>query len=263
MALHRFSRTELLIGQQGLATLAGKHVMICGIGGVGSYAAEALGRAGVGRITLVDFDDICLTNINRQLHALSSTVGKSKVDSMAVRLADINPAAEIIAVKVFFSGENAERLLTPHPDFVLDAIDHFTAKAALITFCRQHSIPVISSMGAANKLDPTKIQVDDISATRNCRMARSMRKILKNAGITSGVQVVYSTELHRQLDPATSGGCGTDCICPNRDEQPFSCEHRRVILGSISYLPSIFGLTMAGVVVNELLTPPIALSIAE
>ena len=253
MALHRFSRTELLIGSGGLSTLAGKHVMICGVGGVGSYAAEALGRAGVGRITLVDFDDICLTNINRQIHALTSTVGQQKVEAMAARLRDINPAAEIIPVKAFFSAENAGELLEPRPDYVLDAIDHFTAKAALITICRQQGIPVISSMGAANKLDPTKIDVSDISSTRNCRMARSMRKILKKSGITSGVQVVYSTELHRELDPATSNACGTDCICPNRSEQTFRCEHRRVILGTISYLPSIFGLTMAGVVVNELL----------
>ncbi len=255
MALHRFSRTELLIGSGGLSTLADKHVMICGVGGVGSYAAEALGRAGVGKITLVDFDDICLTNINRQIHALSSTVGQPKVEAMAARLRDINPAAEIVPVKAFFSQENAGELLVPRPDYVLDAIDHFTAKASLITVCRQQVIPVISSMGAANKLDPTKIEVSDISSTRNCRMARSMRKILRNAGIISGVQVVYSTELHRELDPATATACGTDCICPNRAEQTFRCEHRRVILGSISFIPSIFGLTMAGVVVNELLNP--------
>jgi tRNA A37 threonylcarbamoyladenosine dehydratase len=112
---------------------------------------------------------------------------------------------------------------------------------------------VISSMGAANKLDPTKIQVADIAETKNCRMARSMRKILRQAGISSGVKVVYSTEGHRELDPATSSACGSECICPNRGDQVFSCEHRRVILGSISYLPSLFGLTMAGVVVNQLL----------
>jgi tRNA A37 threonylcarbamoyladenosine dehydratase len=253
MALHRFSRSELLIGTEGLAHLADRHVMICGIGGVGSYAAEALGRAGVGRITLVDFDDICLTNINRQIHALSSTVGRAKVDAMATRLRDINPNAVIIPVKEFFSRVNADTLLTPRPDYVLDAIDHFTAKTALITTCRRQEIPIISSMGAANKLDPTKITVSDISETRNCRMARSMRKILKNDGITSGVQVVYSTELHRELAPESSSACGSDCICPNRAEQTFRCEHRRVILGSISYIPSIFGLTMAGVVVNELL----------
>jgi tRNA A37 threonylcarbamoyladenosine dehydratase len=253
MTLHRLSRTELLIGTTGLERLRSSHVLICGIGGVGSYAAEALGRAGVGRITLVDFDDICLTNVNRQIHALSSTVGQQKVEAMADRLRDINPAAEIIAVKAFFSQENAGQLLSPRPDYVLDAIDHFTAKVALITICREQNIPVISSMGAANKLDPTKIHVADIAETKNCRMARSMRKILRKAGISSGVQVVYSTEGHRELDPATSTACGSECICPNRGDQIFSCEHRRVILGSISYLPSIFGLTMAGVVVNQLL----------
>jgi tRNA threonylcarbamoyladenosine dehydratase len=253
VSLHRFSRTELLIGPDGLDRLRSSRVMICGIGGVGSYAAEALGRAGVGRITLVDFDDICLTNVNRQLHALSSTVGQPKVEAMAARLRDINPQAEIIPVKAFFSRENAEQLLSPRPDYVLDAIDHFTAKAALITICREQDIPVISSMGAANKLDPTKIQVADIAETRNCRMARSMRKILRKAGIESGVEVVYSTEEHRELDPATFTACGADCICPNRGDQLFSCEDRRVTLGSISYLPSIFGLTMAGVVVNQLL----------
>lgn len=252
MALHRFSRTELLIGTDGLEILRNKHVMICGVGGVGSYAVEALGRAGIGKITLVDFDDVCLTNVNRQIHALSSTVGTPKVEVMAMRLADINPKAEIVAVEEFFSQENADRLLTPPPDYVLDAIDHFTAKTALITFCRERNIPVISSMGAANKLDPTKIHVADISATRNCRMARSMRKILRKAGIECGVQVVYSTEEHRELDSRPSF-CGTECICPNREEQVFRCDNRRVILGSISYIPSIFGLTMAGVVINELL----------
>ncbi|MBL0226034.1 MAG: tRNA threonylcarbamoyladenosine dehydratase [Geobacteraceae bacterium] len=253
MSLHRFSRTELLIGREGLDRLRNSRVMICGIGGVGSYAAEALGRAGVGQITLVDFDDICLTNINRQIHALTSTVGQPKVAAMAARLHDINPQAEIIPVKAFFSRETAEELLAARPDYVLDAIDHFTAKAALIKICREHGIPVVSSMGAANKLDPTKIHVADIAETRNCRMARSMRKILRKAGIESGVQVVYSTEEHRELDPSTSSACGVDCICPNRGDQLFSCEDRRVILGSISYLPSIFGLTMAGVVVNRLL----------
>jgi tRNA A37 threonylcarbamoyladenosine dehydratase len=252
-ALHRFSRTEVLIGADGLANLNSKHVLICGIGGVGSYAAEALGRSGVGRITLVDFDDICLTNVNRQIHALSSTVGRPKVEVMAARLADISPDATIRPVKAFFSHDNGEKLLDPAPDYVLDAIDHFTAKAALISICRQRDIPIISSMGAANKLDPTKIHVDDISATHHCRMARSMRKLLRKNGIESGVRVVYSTEEHRELD-ATTSHCGGACICPNREEQTFRCEDRRVILGSTSFIPSIFGLTMAGVVINELLS---------
>jgi tRNA A37 threonylcarbamoyladenosine dehydratase len=253
MSLHRFSRTESLVGRSGLDRLRGSRVMICGIGGVGSYAAEALGRAGVGRITLVDFDDICLTNVNRQIHALSSTVGQSKVEAMAARLRDINPDADIVPVKAFFSRDNAEELLTPRPDYVLDAIDHFTAKSALIMVCREHGIPVISSMGAANKLDPTKVHVADIADTRNCRMARSMRKILRKSGIEHGVTVVYSTEEHRELDPSTATACGVECICPNRGDQIFSCDSRRVILGSISYIPSIFGLTMAGAVINRLL----------
>jgi tRNA A37 threonylcarbamoyladenosine dehydratase len=252
VTLHRFSRTELLIGNDGLSRLRSSHVMVCGIGGVGSYAAEALGRAGVGRITLVDFDDICLTNINRQIHALSGTVGQPKVDVMAERLRDINPSAEIVPVKAFFSGDNAGQLLSPRPDYVLDAIDHFTAKASLIRICREYKIPVISSMGAANKLDPSKIHVADLADTKNCRMARSMRKILRKDGIVDGVLVVYSTEEHRELDPASSSACGTECICPNRDEQTFGCQHRRVILGSISFIPSIFGLTMAGVVINKI-----------
>ena len=251
--LHRFSRTELLIGSTGVATLAARHVLICGIGGVGSYAAEALGRAGVGRITLVDCDHICLTNVNRQIHALSSTVGRPKVEVMAERLRDINPDAEIIPVTAFFSRDNAQELLTPAPDYVLDAIDHFTAKTTLITFCRSRNIPVISSMGAANKLDPTKIHLDDISATRHCRMARSMRKILRQAGIESGVRVVYSTEEHRQLDPASTSHCDSAPVCPHRDDRSMRCENRKVILGSISFIPSIFGLTMAGAVVGELL----------
>jgi tRNA A37 threonylcarbamoyladenosine dehydratase len=176
-----------------------------------------------------------------------------KVEAMAERLRDINPVADIVAVKEFFSQDNADDLLSSRPDYVLDAIDHFTAKVALIKACRDKDLAVISSMGAANKLDPSQIQVADISETRNCRMARSMRKILRTAGISSGVKVVYSTEGHRELDPAATSACGSACICPNKDDQVFSCAHRRVILGSISYLPSIFGLTMAGIVVNQLL----------
>jgi len=251
--LHRFSRTETLIGSNVLAEQAAKRVMIFGIGGVGSYAAEALGRAGIGRITLVDFDDICLTNINRQIHALSSSVGRPKVEVMAERLRDINPEASVTPIKAFFSKDNAEELMQLRPDYVLDAIDHFTAKTALIVFCRERNIPVISSMGAANKLDPTKIRIDDISATHNCRMSRSMRKILRQRGITEGVKVVYSTEEHRELGGETKH-CDAPSISPKQEEEVLNTEYRRAILGSISYIPAIFGLTMAGVVVNDLLT---------
>jgi tRNA threonylcarbamoyladenosine dehydratase len=250
--LHRFSRTELLIGPEGLERLKQSSVAVIGLGGVGAYAAEALCRAGIGRLTLVDFDDICLTNVNRQLHAMDGTVGKAKAQVMAERLRLINPQADIIPYKDFYAAENSDFLLSPGYDYVVDAIDHITSKLHLIGSCRERQLPIISSMGAAAKLDPTRVQVADISRTSTCRMARSVRKLLKKRGIATGVKVVFSTEEYRE--PAVKdAGCKGDCICPNKDEQQFSCEHRRVILGSISYVPGIFGLTMAGVVVNDLL----------
>ena len=250
--LHRFSRTELLVGTDGLNRLKNSAVTIFGLGGVGSFAAEAICRAGVGRITLVDFDDICLTNVNRQLHALDGTVGKAKAHVMADRLRSINPAAEIIPFKEFYSQASSNLLLGGEHDCVLDAIDHFTSKIHLLAECRRRGIPIISSMGAAMKMDPTLIRVDDISRTTICRMARSVRKLLKKEGITDGVTVVYSLEEFRKPRTA-AGGCGSDCICPNKDDQQFSCEHRRVILGSMMTVPAIFGMTMAGVAINRIL----------
>jgi tRNA A37 threonylcarbamoyladenosine dehydratase len=250
--LHRFSRTELLIGTAGLNKLKNSTVAVFGLGGVGSYAAEALCRAGVGRIVIVDFDDICLTNVNRQLHAMDGTVGKPKAQVMAERMRLISPQAEIIPYQDFYEAKNSDFLLADHYDYVVDAIDHITSKLHLIRSCRERNIPIISSMGAAAKLDPTQIMVADISQTNKCRMARSVRKLLKKQGIARDVKVVFSTEEYREQE-VQDGGCKGNCICPNKDDQRFSCEHRRVILGSVSFIPSIFGLTMAGVVVNDLL----------
>jgi tRNA threonylcarbamoyladenosine dehydratase len=250
--LHRFSRNELLIGTDGVSKLRESVVAVFGLGGVGSYAAEALCRAGIGRIVIVDFDDICLTNVNRQIHAMEGTVGRAKTQVMAERMRLINPRADIVPYKDFYSSENSDFLLSSNYDYVVDAIDHITSKLHLIRSCRERDIPIVSSMGAAAKLDPTKIRVADISETRNCRMARSVRKLLKRQGIESGVKVVFSTEEYREPE-SKDGGCKGNCICPNKDDQRFSCEHRRVILGSSSFIPPIFGLTMAGVVVNDLL----------
>lgn len=250
--LHRFSRNELLIGQKGVNKLKNATVAVFGLGGVGSYAAEALCRAGIGRIIIVDFDDICLTNVNRQIHAMDGTVGKAKAMVMAERMRLINPHAEIIPYKDFYSAENSDFLLSADYDYVVDAIDHITSKLHLIRSCRERGIPIISSMGAAAKLDPGQIRVADIAETHKCRMARSVRKLLKKQGIERGVKVVFSTEEYREHE-VKDGGCKGSCICPNKDDQRFSCKHRRVILGSISFIPSIFGLTMAGVVVNDLL----------
>lgn len=250
--LHRFSRNELLIGPDGVRKLGDSTVAVFGLGGVGGYAAEALCRAGIGRIIIVDFDDICLTNVNRQIHAMDGTVGRAKTLVMAERMRLINPQADIVPYKDFYSAENSDFLLSADYNYVVDAIDHITSKLHLIRSCRERGIPIISSMGAAAKLDPGRIRVADISETHKCRMARSVRKLLKKQGIERGVKVVFSTEEYRELE-IKDGGCRGSCICPNRDDQRFSCKHRRVILGSISFIPSIFGLTMAGVVVNDLL----------
>lgn len=244
---------ELLAGKDGLQRLAQASVAVFGIGGVGSYAAEALARAGVGRLTLIDFDDICLTNINRQVHALDGTVGKPKVQVMAERCRAINPDLQVEPIKAFFSAENADELLGRGYDYVLDCIDHITAKLHLIERCKALGLPIIASMGAANKLDPTQITVADLAKTERCRLARIIRKELRKRGINSGVRVVYSTEEFRPLGDQ-SAACADNCICPNKGDHLWRCTDRRVILGSSSYIPPLFGLTMAGEVIRELLT---------
>ena len=249
---HRFSRMQLLVGASAMDRLAGASVAVFGIGGVGSYAVEALARAGIGSLTLIDFDDICATNINRQIHALDTTIGRSKVEVMADRCHQINPACRIISNHAFYQAETASELLPLGYDFVLDCIDHITAKLHLIENCVKQRIPVISSMGAANKLDPTQIRVADISATEKCRLARIIRKELRRRGIDQGVQVVYSTEEFRPLSDQAHL-CIDNRTCPDREEQRWSSSDRRVILGSSSYIPPIFGLTMAGVVVQKLI----------
>ncbi len=252
MRQHRFSRMEILVGNEGMERLSRASAVVFGLGGVGSYAAEALARAGVGRLTLVDFDDICLTNTNRQIHAMDGTVGRPKAQVMAERCRAINPKAEIEPIKAFYEAENSSELLDRGHDFVLDCIDHITAKLHLLQSCKERGLPVISSMGAANKLDPTKVAVADLFRTQQCRLARIIRKELRRRGIDSGVKVVYSTEEFRPLSEASSG-CADDCICPNREEQRWHCTDRRVILGSSSYIPPLFGLMMAGEVIQALL----------
>ncbi len=249
---HRLSRMELLVGRAGLAGLARASVAVFGIGGVGSYAAEALARAGVGRLTLVDFDEICLTNVNRQLHALDGTIGRPKVQAMAERCRAINPTLAVEPLQAFYQPENADEFLGRDYDYVLDCIDHITAKLHLIQSCKERGLPVISSMGAANKLDPTQIKVADLFHTQKCRLARIIRKNLRKRGISQGVKVVYSTEEYRPLSQETAV-CAENCICPSKEDQRWRCTDRRVILGSSSYIPPIFGLTMAGEVIRALL----------
>jgi tRNA A37 threonylcarbamoyladenosine dehydratase len=252
MEQHRFSRMELLVGAAGMARLAGASVAVFGVGGVGSYAVEALARAGVGRLTLIDFDDSCLTNVNRQLHALDGTIGRPKVQVMAERVRAINPQAVVAPRPVFFSKDNADELLGGGFDYVLDCIDHITAKLHLLETCVKRGLRIISSMGAANKLDPGKVAIADLAHTQKCRLARIVRKELRRRGISGGIRVVYSTEEFRPL-AAEAAACADHCICPNREDQRWRCTDRRAILGTSSFIPPIFGLTMAGEALRILL----------
>ncbi len=245
MEHHRFERLELLVGSDGLQRLRNASVAVVGVGGVGSYAAEALARAGIGRLTLIDFDRIAASNINRQIHALEQTVGRTKVSAMAERCLAINPAADVRPLEAFFSADTSAELLAGGFDYLCDCIDSITAKLHLIESCKNNGIPVISAMGAANKLDPTLIRVGDLGRTQKCRMARIMRKELGRRGIRSGVKAVYSLEEFRRLSAEAPQGEDT------------AADHRpRVTLGSSSYIPPIFGLTMAGEVIRELLETP-------
>lgn len=247
MALHAFSRSEMLIGTEGLNKLKESKIAIFGIGGVGTFAAEALARTAVGKFVLVDDDDICLTNINRQIHASRSTVGKAKVEVMKDRILDINPKAEVITYKELYNSQSADRLLFDDYDYVIDAIDMVTAKLDLIERCSNRGIPIISSMGAGNKLDPTQFEVTDIFKTSICPLAKVMRKELKKRGVEK-LKVVYSKE--EPLTPLKiDSDCKTDCICPNKDR---TCTVRHQIPGSISFVPSAVGLIIASVVVRDL-----------
>lgn len=247
-----FSRTELLLGPVGLQRLSRAKVAIFGVGGVGSYAAEALARCGVGRFVLVDSDTICLTNINRQIHALRSTVGMAKVEAMRARMLDIHPDAEIECVLDFYMPGKAEGMLTPDLDYVLDCIDTVTSKIDLIVECGKRNIPIISAMGAGNKLDPTRFEVTDIYRTSECPLARVMRKELRARGVEK-LKVVYSREPAIRPVLIEDDSSTDEIVC--RKGAPGDKSVRRQIPGSVSFVPSVAGLIMAGEVVKELVGP--------
>jgi tRNA A37 threonylcarbamoyladenosine dehydratase len=234
--IHRFSRTELLVGKAGLAALGDAKAAVFGIGGVGSYAAEALARSGIGSLTLVDHDRVDITNLNRQIHALESTVGMYKADVMERRILDINPHCRVELIREFFEPDQEERFLAKGYDYVIDAIDSVPSKVGLISGCLQRGIPIVSAMGAANKLDPTGFQVVDISETYNDPLARVVRRRLRDMGISKGVKVVFSPEL-----PAVRHGQGCNAT---KERQP---------PGTVAFVPAVAGLILAGVVVRELL----------
>lgn len=260
--LHRrFDRMGRLIGDEKMAALFNSHVMIIGVGGVGSWSAESIARSGIGTITLVDFDEICVTNFNRQLHALDRTVGSQKVDVMAERLQKINPAAKIKPIPQFYNAESSQSIFETTPDYVIDAIDNVTAKCHLLAFCRERKIPVITCTGSGGRLDPTAIQVADLAATTVDPLARAIRGILREKYAFSrnekemfGIPAVYSTE--PALEPRElhyDEGKGFQCVCPQGDNPYFQCENRNVIMGNASFVTGAFGLVAASFVIRALL----------
>jgi tRNA A37 threonylcarbamoyladenosine dehydratase len=257
--LHRrFDRMARLTGDAGMARLQDAFVIVMGLGGVGSFAAEAIVRSGVGRVRIVDFDDVCVTNTNRQLHALKGNIGKPKSALMAERLRRVNPLCEIDDRKQFYQAECSEALLAGAPDLVIDAIDQFTAKCHLIATCRARGIPLVSSMGAAGRWDPTRIQIADLARTHHCNMATNVRKILRTKhgfqkGAEWGVAAVFSDEPCQPPEPlAYEEGVGFRCVCPQGQNGLLTCDRRARIDGSASFVTGAFGLAAAAVAIRHL-----------
>lgn len=231
------SRTRLLLGDEQVEKLLHSHVLVAGLGGVGAYAAEQLCRAGIGKMTIVDGDIITASNKNRQLPALDSTLGKQKAEVMAQRLLDINPALELKVVNTYLKNEKIDLLLSEKFDYVVDAIDTLAPKVFFILECLKQRQPLVSSMGAGGKLDPTLIRISDISESHSCRLAFHIRKRLQRFGIRSGFQVVFSPE-------------------PVESERKIKVEdvsNKKSNVGVISYIPAIFGCYCASVAIRSLI----------
>lgn len=226
--MERFARTKLIIGEEGLEALNSADVAVFGIGGVGGAACEALARSGIGTLTLVDYDVVDVTNINRQIVALDSTIGQPKVEVMAARIQEINPHCRVITYREFYDAARSDEFLHDDLDYVVDAIDSVASKVDLIVQCKRRGIPIVSAMGAGNKLDPTQLKVADISETHTCPLAKVVRVGLRKQGIISGVQAVFSTERPQRLVPGRTPG-------------------------STAFVPPAAGMILASVVVRQLL----------
>lgn len=234
MVPNQFTRTGILLGPELIDKLAGKHVFIAGLGGVGGYVTEAIVRAGVGTVTIVDHDAVDITNINRQLIATLNNVGKPKVEEFKSRIMEINPDINLTGIQQFIETDNLDQLLENRPDYVIDCIDTVNSKLALLIYCLKNKIKVISSMGAGNRIDVTKAKIADISQTRVCALARNIRLKLRENGIRKGLPVVYSEEIPFNKPIANPDG-------------------GRPINGTISYLPALFGIMLAGKIIQDLI----------
>lgn len=249
--LNQFSRTELLFGKEAMDKLAQSRVAVFGIGGVGGYTVEALVRSGIGAVDLIDDDRICLTNINRQIYATRKTVGQYKVDVAENRVLEINPDVTVTKYKTFYTPETAEQFDFSRYDYIVDAIDTVTGKIALVENAEKEGVPIISSMGAGNKLDPTAFEVADIYKTSVCPLAKVMRYELKKRGIKK-LKVVYSKEPPITPIEDTQNSCKYNCICPPDTKR--KCTVRRQVPGSNAFVPSTVGLIIAGEVIKDLVS---------
>ncbi len=251
--LNQFSRTELLFGAKAMDKLKKSRVAVFGIGGVGGYTVEALARSGVGALDIIDDDKVCVTNINRQIYATLETVGQYKVDVATKRIHDINPEAKVTSYKVFYTPETANQFDFTEYDYIVDAIDTVTGKIALVVNAESAGTPIISSMGAGNKLDPTAFEVADIYKTSVCPLARVMRYELKRRGIKK-LKVVYSKEMPITPVDDMKISCRTGCVCPPGTER--RCTERRQVPGSTAFVPSVAGLIIAGEVIKDIIVRP-------
>lgn len=247
--LTQFSRTELLLGKEAMEKLKNAKVAVFGIGGVGGYVCEALVRSGVGAFDLIDDDKVCLTNLNRQIIATRKTIGKYKTDVMKDRILEINPDARVEVHKCFFLPENADEFPFEEYDYIVDTVDTVTAKISLVMKAQEMNVPIISSMGAGNKLDASQFRVADIYKTKVCPLAKVMRRELKKRGVKK-LKVVYSEEQPTRPVEDMAISCRTNCICP--PGAAHKCTERRDIPGSVAFVPSVAGLIIAGEVVKDL-----------
>lgn len=249
MAQHSLSRTELLIGEEALNKLKKSKVMIFGIGGVGSFTVEALVRSGVSNLILVDDDTVCLTNLNRQIHATYETISKNKVDVMKQRILSINKNCQVETKQIFVKPEDLEKIIPNDVDYVVDAIDTVSSKIALTVYCEKKGINLISSMGTGNKLNPSEFKVSDIYKTKVCPLAKVMRYELKKRGVKK-LKVVYSEEIPRKPKEDDVVTCKTGCVCTGGTKK---CTAKRQIPGSISFVPPVAGMIIASEVVKDLI----------
>ncbi|MBI5210269.1 MAG: tRNA threonylcarbamoyladenosine dehydratase [Elusimicrobia bacterium] len=255
----RFDRLQRLVGPEAMARLRRSHVMVVGAGGVGSWAAESVARSGVGRLTVVDFDTVCIRNFNRQLQALSGCIGKPKAPLLAERLRLANPEADVRAVAGFFNRDTCDGMLADRPDFVIDAIDHVTSKCFLIHTCRERAIPLVVSTGSGGRLDPTLVRVADLARTDVDPLARALRDILREKyGFPKralfGVKAVWSPEPpsrpHETMDETD---CKAGCLCPQGENAFQSCTKKSLVMGTASFVTGAFGFVCASVAVRTLI----------